>query len=122
MSIELKPCPFCGAKPICYRFAKKGWAAECENCDFEMLGANEPDVAAKWNARAPVAQAGQVPEKPTEAMLQAGMNAMAEAQRNGSQSLYVYAGVCWDAMLAAAPQPAEGDGIDHAWCDGVCDE
>ena len=52
--------------------------------------------------KAPVAQAGQVPEKPTEAMLRAGMSAMAEAHRNGSQSFYAYAGVCWDAMIAAA--------------------
>lgn len=40
-----------------------------------------------------------VPLYATEEMKRAGMERMAQAQRDGSASLYAYAAVCWEAMI-----------------------
>lgn len=40
-----------------------------------------------------------VPLYPTEEMKRAGMERMAQAQRDGSASFYAYAAVCWEAMI-----------------------
>lgn len=62
---ELKPCPFCGAKPEIYKMGK--WYAECDPSEsVDKYGASHrveiyasgnlvlrDDVVAAWNRRAP---------------------------------------------------------------------
>ena len=61
---DLKPCPFCGMKPLVFyipphdhyiadfpRYEGAG-AIECLECGAAMMGKTEKEVIEKWNRRA----------------------------------------------------------------------
>ena len=65
MTEELKPCPFCGGKPIAYDMLESLsiCTVECSSCDITVEGRTTEATATKWNTRAltqrPEAQEGE---------------------------------------------------------------
>ncbi len=62
---KLKPCPFCGGKPMMQRHSMKEyphlpteirdrerWIALCSGCSAQNGGDSEAEIHAKWNSRA----------------------------------------------------------------------
>lgn len=118
MTEELKPCPFCGGKPLAYDMLESLsiCTVECSGCDITVEGRTTQAAATRWNTRALTAaqpaQAAQVPEErklvpvePTVEMALAGADVIRNRAR-GKFVRYVMHDV-WAAMLAAAPQGAE---------------
>lgn len=123
MSIELKPCPFCGADPHDARHIEYGrWAVTCR-CGASGVGANTgpnatdaakikayQDARSAWNTRTAIKQAeaqqpatGEpdewklVPTVPTEKML------LAYTGGAVTNAGFRWCRHQWSAMLAAAP-------------------
>ncbi len=61
MSNELKPCPFCGAKPLMYDLLDThgGFSIECptDGCDAEKMKRTKEAAISAWNTRAPAGDA-----------------------------------------------------------------
>ena len=75
---ELLPCPFCGgpAKPSGPDSGGWHWVMCCR-CGVQTANCSCPEASAKqWNTRP------QIPTEPTEAMIEAGINAHAVAKPN----------------------------------------
>ena len=53
--MELKPCPFCGGKPIGPEMADYDgfaeWWIECESCVIVMDRFSKTDLVKAWNTR-----------------------------------------------------------------------
>jgi hypothetical protein len=103
MSVEPKPCPFCGGEPepIKNKAIPSATAFGCGNCGTcGPFSDSRNDGAAAWNRLAYVPEGWRVvPEELTE-----GMDAaIGEAIDNGFTTLDL-----WDDVLAAAPKPEDG--------------
>ena len=65
MTEELKPCPFCGTKPLLYDLLDThgGFSVECpaDGCDTEKMKRTKAEAVAAWNTRAAAALAGTAP-------------------------------------------------------------
>ena len=49
--IELKPCPFCGAKADWWLDISKGYSVRCKRCDARMLASGAESAIKNWNCR-----------------------------------------------------------------------
>lgn len=49
MTVELKPCPSCGARVVLRQHTGWLWCIRCTNCSVEKAAHTEEDVIAAWN-------------------------------------------------------------------------
>ena len=53
MSVELKPCPFCGSTDILFYEANRTYQASCRDCEARAQYAySRKEAVSNWNRRA----------------------------------------------------------------------